>query len=274
MFKGTKLSDFNKTFKNESDCKKFLFHLKWGNGYQCRRCGGTRFTLNSTNYNARCASCRYSESPTANTNFRGIQFPLLTAFRIAFQIVVFKKGISTVEISEIFGVNQKTAWLFKRKLQHVMMTMVLSNEVNGNIQTERIIDGIILSHRSSELNGLQRVQVEKVSNKARKGIGFIFRSAHANEVLEPCQLLGGKYIDIGKDLMMWNFRTWLTGTHHHCSHRFLQGYLSEFSFKHHFRNRREVVWTELMRGMMSTQPYLKTDMVTGLDNRRSQSKIP
>lgn len=257
MFKGIELDDFNNSFQNEDNCRRFLFRLKWKSGYLCRSCGNTEYIKGRTCYHARCSSCRYDESVTANTVFHQLHFSLLKAFRIAYHVTVYKKGISTVEISEIFGVNQKTAWLFKRKLQYAMMTHEFEGDNSSHLGKEVNADGIILSHRKGDLNGLQRIRLKlKRVKKSAGKTDFSILHSHNQDAFDPCQLVSGRYVDEGKNLMMWNFRTWLTGIHHHCSQKFLQGYLSEFSFRHRFRNNREMVWQELMRLMITTKPYL------------------
>ena len=64
--------------------------------------------------------CGYSESVTANTVFHGMKMPVLKAFHMIFRLTAKKKGISTTELGSEVGVQQKTAWLFKRKVQVAM----------------------------------------------------------------------------------------------------------------------------------------------------------
>jgi len=53
---------------------------------------------------------------TANTVFYGMKIPLLKAFHFAFRLAAKKKGMSTVELGNEVGEQQKIAWLFKRKV--------------------------------------------------------------------------------------------------------------------------------------------------------------
>jgi hypothetical protein len=73
-----------------------------------------------TCYCLRCKKCGYDESVTANTVFHAIKMPILKAFHMAFRLTAKKKGMSTVELGPEVGVGQKTAWLFKRKMQSEM----------------------------------------------------------------------------------------------------------------------------------------------------------
>ena len=46
--------------------------------------------------------------------------PILKALHIVYRLTAKKKGMSTIELGTEVGDLQKTAWLFKRKVQAVM----------------------------------------------------------------------------------------------------------------------------------------------------------
>lgn len=64
--------------------------------------------------------CKYDESPTAGTIFDKVKFSLLIAFHIVFKISTKVKGMSSEELSNEFGLRQKTVWKFKWKVQQAM----------------------------------------------------------------------------------------------------------------------------------------------------------
>ena len=39
MQKALSIKDFRKKFKTEEDCVSYLVEAKWGDGYQCVKCG-------------------------------------------------------------------------------------------------------------------------------------------------------------------------------------------------------------------------------------------
>lgn len=41
MFQGISAIEFSKKFVDNESCYNYLIDLKWGNGYQCSRCGNT-----------------------------------------------------------------------------------------------------------------------------------------------------------------------------------------------------------------------------------------
>ena len=120
MFQGVSIKEFNKAFRNEDDCKQYLFDLKWKVGYRCRRCGCTKSNKGKTSFHMRCKVCGYDESVTAHTMFHKLKIPLQKAFGMAFRLSVKKKGMSTTELAREFTINQKSSWLFKRKTPEAM----------------------------------------------------------------------------------------------------------------------------------------------------------
>jgi len=62
----------------------------------------------------------YDESATSGTLFHKLKFPILKAFHILFRLSIHKKGISSVQIGKEYGIQQKTAWLFRQKAQIAM----------------------------------------------------------------------------------------------------------------------------------------------------------
>lgn len=253
MFKGVKVQDFLKSFKTEMKCQQYLFDIKWEKGFECRKCGHKEYWKGRTEFHARCIRCDYDESLTANTYFHKIQISLQMAFWMVYEIAVLKKGLSTEDLAKVNGIDQRTAWRFKNKVQEAMQTWLLSNlEIKENEKNSRI-DGLILTHREEDLNGLQRTNltIEKYRSKfAKRKYTTLKSSVQFPDAIDPCHLIFGKYVDYGKDIRAWNFKGWLTGTHHHCSEKYLDLYMDEFSFKMNHSHRQEYIWHTVIVAMM------------------------
>ncbi|MBN4747470.1 IS1595 family transposase, partial [Pandoraea nosoerga] len=82
----------------------------------------------------------YDESVTANTVFHGVKMPMLKAFHMVFRITSKKKGMSTIELGTEVGVQQKTAWLFKRKIQ-AAMKKDKDDRLDGDVEVEETLIG-------------------------------------------------------------------------------------------------------------------------------------
>ena len=114
QFIGVNSIKFYNAFSSDDDCYRYLADVKWcDSGYQCRKCGHTKYYKGVKPYSRRCMKCKYDESPTAGTMFDKCKFPLQLAFHIVFKISTKKKGMSSLELSQEFELRQKTCWEFK-----------------------------------------------------------------------------------------------------------------------------------------------------------------
>ncbi|RYE53150.1 MAG: transposase [Sphingobacteriales bacterium] len=248
MLKIESTHEFYHDFGCDDDCRQFLFDLKWKDGFSCIKCGHKKSWRGRTNFHKRCASCDYDESCTANTIFHKVKFPLLKAFGIAFQIAVPKKGRSTVDLARDFKLFQPTVWLFKNKVQKIMGTQ-FSDQSEISLPGKKFsVDSIIMTHRGENLNGFQRFDLylnEHSCGEEKKLIcsNLIILPEGEREI---SRLVQGQFKEPRTNMILWNFKSWLTGIHHHCSLAFLKGYLNEFFFKYNYRKERETIWYRLI----------------------------
>lgn len=121
IFYGTSQDKFNKHFTSDDDCFKYLSEIKWKDDtFVCTRCGNTHYCKGHLPFSRRCTKCKHDESPTAGTVFDKLKFSLNTAFHIAFNLCTSENGVTSTALSIKYGLRQKTAWDFKRKIQHAM----------------------------------------------------------------------------------------------------------------------------------------------------------
>ncbi len=256
MFKGISTKQFDSYFSTEERCWQYLYNLKMKKGFICKRCEHDSFWKGRTGFHRRCTKCDYNESLYANTAFEGMKLPLLKVFRMIFLISVSRAGVSTKALAEEMGTNQKTAWLMRRKVQDAMTTAITGTSAEV---LYRAIDGITLTHRTGKTSGLQQIHIKL--GKCRKGrsrknslkLISIEQKDESQDFLS-CDLLNGKYDGLSPDIRIWNFRVWLTGTHHHCSLKYLRGYLSEFLFKLSNNARKDLIWHRVISLFINPDP--------------------
>ncbi len=114
--------EFSKTYPDHLACLRFLAEMKWGEGYQCRKCGHTHFCDGKTVLSKRCTRCRYEESPTAYTLLHKCKLPLDKAFYAIFLIYNRKGDITSVDLAERLQLRQSTCWSFLKKVKTAMKT--------------------------------------------------------------------------------------------------------------------------------------------------------
>lgn len=256
MGKQSVFQKFNQAFRNEDDCRQFLYDIKWANGFLCKRCGHTKYWKGRTRFHARCVNCDYDESVTANTIFHKIQIPLMKAFPMSSHIVNCRNGISTLDLSRLYGVDDKTAARFRLRCQDAMEAWFLDEIAKKENDKHSSIDGIILMHRGEKINGLQKIEVTLEHYSSNNGSKLVISKSTvsmADEIV-PCQLMEGSYVGEAKDIRVWNFRKWMEGTHHHCSPHYIRKYEHEFYFRFNNRNRLAEIWYILMRSVIEHKP--------------------
>jgi transposase-like protein/DNA-directed RNA polymerase subunit RPC12/RpoP len=287
MFQGINSIEFNRRFKKNEDCYFYLIEKKWGKGYQCSRCGCKEFYKGRTYYHRRCKACGYGESVTANTLFHGMKMPMLKAFHMIFRLTAKKKGMPTTELGAEVGVQQKTAWLFKRKLQ-VVMKQNDNDKLSGRVDAdETLLGGYTKKHRGRSLEEKQAVLVtaEKLADgrtgNIRMGhienfkadtLKFALKAMVENDAViktdmhrsyqklrkemsvRPVKSRMGKGLEeLHKQIMQ--FKNWLRGTHHKCSAQHLHAYLDEYVYRFNKRNARKWIFNDAIQKFMNQIPH-------------------
>jgi ISXO2-like transposase domain/Transposase zinc-ribbon domain len=288
MFQGISIQQFSKFFQSEDDCKQYLFDLKWKDGYKCRRCGFTKSYKGRTCFHVRCQVCGYDESVTANTVFHKLKIPLLKAFGMSFRIAVKKKGMSTIELAREFSVNQKSSWLFKRKAQESMKSSG-NYPLDGQVEVDELLIGGPEKNKRGRSKGEKKLVVIAVEKVKDNQIGRAYAQVVEHASAECFKPFFEEHIDSdnarvvtdgwrgywplesefeikqkpsnggksfpGLHAVIMNLKGWLRGIHHHCSARFINGYLDEFFFRFNRRNFLSSIWHKLIERFMINQPY-------------------
>jgi len=245
MFKGVDAIDFSRRFPNNEACLRFLEEKKWKNGYRCARCGCDQYVKGKTCFHRRCHSCAYDESVTANTLFHDMHLPLMKAFYLLFRIVTKKKGMSTVELAGEVSVQQKTAWLFKRKIQLAMQGLDMEKLSIG----EFIMGGsqsIVPKAKEQEPVGSTHNR-----NGGRKGFPSPQRPVMINPEKYSLKRLGFR----GKGVYALLFKIWLRGIHHKCSRALFYAYCDEFWYKQRHRSRRAWIFDNSLSKVLLSSPH-------------------
>ncbi len=238
MFIGISQNSFQASFASNDDCKAYLFKLKWSNGYNCKQCGNPNAIRGRTNFHKRCSLCKYDESSTAHTLFHKIKIPLNKAFGILFKISVRKKGMSTVEISKEFGINQKTAWLLKRKSQEGIKSLIQPKKNKT----------ILKKHKSSPSINSQSNKKKDIFNSRSWERA---KNTHIKRALKKISPQTRK-----SNMLIINSLSWLRGIHHICSIKFLHDYVFEYLYRHYIRKEVENALHFLIRSMVRCRPYM------------------
>lgn len=139
-FKSLTIFEFQVRFPNDDACFEYLVGLKWGSGFECPHCGHTNYCKAKRKYDRQCTSCNRTVSPTSQTLFHKLKFPILKAFYIVYYVSTSKKGISSTELSRKLGLRQKTCWAFKQKVMKAMESSG-KHKIDGKAEVDETVVG-------------------------------------------------------------------------------------------------------------------------------------
>lgn len=285
-FTGVKTLDFTERFKTENDCLEYISNIKWADGYCCRKCENVLYCQGKKPFSRRCIKCRYDESVTVGTGFDKCKFSILIAFHIVFKLSTKKKGMSTLELSNEFGLRQKTCWDFKWKLQQVMKSSK-KHLLEGEIHVDEFLIGgpeVQKRGRSKGKKKLIILAVEKLNDGVGRAYAQAIESSSSKEfkpffedyISKDAMIItdewrgylplkkiypnlkqipskeGKNFIDLHIHIM--NLKGWLRGIHHHCSRNQIQGYLDEYHFRYNRRNNLGTIFDLLLVRLIKSPP--------------------
>ncbi len=262
---------FKSRFGDKKDCYQYLACLKWESGYTCIKCGYSDYIKGKQPFSRKCRKCGYDESVTAGTLFHRLKFGIDKAFEMLYEITVGKKGASSIWLAEHFGVQQKTAWYFRKKVQQAMKSSG-KHPLEGKVHVDEFEIGtpkkgeqgrsasekkmcvvIAIEERDGKSGRAYAKVIEDYSSASLKPIFEEHISNNAailadgwtgyKPIKEDYPTLGQILSDGGKNFKMMhiqirNFKNWLRGTHSYCNREYLQNYIDEYFFRFNRRNHR------------------------------------
>jgi hypothetical protein len=195
--------------------------------------------------------------------------------------------MSTIELSNEFGLRQKTCWDFKWKLQQVMKSSQ-QYPLEGEIYVDEFyIGGAEEQKRGRSSKGKKKLvllALEKVADGVGRAYTRQIESSSSKEFLpffesyisKDAKIITDKwrgYIPLKKEYLrleqieskdgknfpdihihIMNLKEWLRGIHHHSSKKQLQGYLDEYHFRYNRRNNMGTIFDLLLVRFVNSAP--------------------
>jgi ISXO2 transposase-like protein/transposase-like zinc ribbon protein len=292
------LAKLRSKFNSELACMEHLANIKWKHGYNCCKCGHSLYYKGQRNFDRKCQECQHNESPTTGTLFHKIKFPLVKAFEMIYWITETTKGMSTVELSKHFDLQQKTCWLFKRKIQEAMNEK--GSKLDGFVEIDEFIQGgsevkaqgRACYEKKMAIVGIQTVTTKKGKKGIKKafckmidGFGaqdlrpFLEEKVDGNSNIKTDKWSG--YLPLKKDFkikmvysklgenfkelhhFIMNLKGWIRGIHHSVSFNHYQNYLDEFCFRFNNQNDFRKPYNMLIENMISHSPMFSRNIPRG-----------
>ena len=286
------LPAFRSQFSDKVSCMNYLADLKWSGVYSCSKCAHTVSKRGSFFYDKRCQSCGYNETPTACTLFHSIKLPLPIAFEMLYRICVSKKGISAMSLAREYSLNYKTAYNFKRKVQH-SMTSSLMHPLEGIVHVDEFVYGSLEAGCQGRNRDSKKLKVcvamELVPGKKKDEllIGRAYalpiedysntelRKIFDEHISKSAKVTTDKwkgYLPIGKDYnldqklsnkgknfpqihnLIMNLKAWIRGIHHSIGKAKAKHYLDEFFYRFNRRTFMSNMPNFTLKSMIKSKP--------------------
>jgi transposase-like protein len=115
------VQELEQRFSTEEACRKYLFDLRWPEGFVCPRCVARKAWPTERGLWV-CAECEYQVSVTAGTVFEATRYPLSDWFRAMWYVTSQKNGTSALGLQRVLGLGSyQTAWAWLHKLRRAMV---------------------------------------------------------------------------------------------------------------------------------------------------------
>lgn len=134
------LPEFEARFSSDEECRKYLFALRWPDGFRCPKCAGEKAWSHPRGL-WECAICGHQTSVTAGTVFQDSHKPLVLWFRAMWYVTSQKNGSSAMGLQRALGLGSyQTAWVWLHKLRRAMVRPD-RDQLSGRIEVDEAYVG-------------------------------------------------------------------------------------------------------------------------------------
>ena len=279
-------NDFSRMFPDETACIKYLFNVRWPDGFVCPICNWKDSSI-EPGRTVTCRHCGNRTSLTTETVMHGTKKPLCIWLQAIWWLCVSEGGNSAKDLQRLLHLSSyQTAWTWMQKLRTVMAAAD-DDPCQGLVEIDcaavapawekperALVMAAAATMFPSGITGRIRIQVvdqltaASVSSFLRKAVqpGSSIVGPGLQPYLEA-DTFGSVYvIDSGSERptriqdIISSFEIWLNKVHRGgVAVKHLQHYLDEFCFRNNsaILPDREAVFNSLLAGCMDgkSKPY-------------------
>lgn len=293
-FPGT-LLEFERWFRTEESCRKYLERVRWPKGFSCPECQthGAWRTKNGKFY---CQACHAIVSVTAGTTFHRTKIPLRIWYRAIWWMTNQKVGVNAMGLQRLIGLpSYETAWTMLHKLRRAMVRpgreqlcgdVEVDETLVGGLRpgdTSRQAKNIVIIAAEIRGEGIGRIRLAKLPNDDGASIvGFVKNTVAKGSLIVSDGAWSYSWLTEdgyrhrripragSKELPRVHriaslLKRWLLGTFQgRASGKQLQPYLDEYAFRFNRRNSalRGQLFYRLVQQCAGSAPTTY-DMMTG-----------
>ena len=274
-------ADFQKRFKTEEQCQKYLFRQRFPDGFVCPSCGAKEYYPIYRRNLCQCKKCRKQTSVTAGTVMHHTHLSLVLWFWAIYLCVNDKRGISACQLSKMLEIGYESAWNLLKRIRKAMGQRDANYLLSGLMEMDEGFFGgrkpgkrgrgtaqkkvIVALSKTSKKEIPMYLRLQEVPDLKRKTLQE-FINAHVQEgSIVECDgyqaynglknvAVDAKVYDCASGDLMWlhkalsNLKAFLTGTYHgRCEQ--LQSYLDEYCFRFNRRRSPDQLFSRLARAV-------------------------
>ena len=260
------LQDLEQRFSSDEACRRYLYALRWPEGFLCPQCSGkTVWPMKRGLW--LCGQCRRQISVTAGTIFQDSHLSLTTWFRAMWYVTTQKNGVSALGLQRVLGLGSyKTAWALLHKLRRAMVRPG-RDRLHGLVEVDETYWGgeeigvvgrltedkaLLVVAAEADGEGIGRIRLRRVLDLTKDSLhGFIAQAVEPGSIvrtdglkaylglkgyLHDRQVQGrqseGEHLLPRVHRVVSLLKRWLMGTHQGAvGHDYLDYYLDEFTFR-------------------------------------------
>lgn len=135
-------ADISRLTTSENEAVSDAERLRWPHGITCHRCDNTEILrLPGRIGRYRCRACARPFSIRAGTPMECSRFPIATWLRGLWLIISSSKGISSLKLSEMLGIQQKSAWFLAHSVRAMMGWLVRAPISSDVVELDEVYAG-------------------------------------------------------------------------------------------------------------------------------------
>lgn len=278
------LSEFQRRFATEEQCRQYLVACRWPDGYRCPRCAQAEAYELGGRHLFQCRSCRHQVSVTAGTVLHRTRQPLHLWFSAAYLVTTHTPGFSALQLQRQLGLQRyETAWTMLHKLRRAMLRPERDRIVGTVEVDETYVGGVEEGRRGGRRrdsskaivvgavevrgHGSGRIRLGVVEDLSAASLGrFVSTSVEPGSTVLTDGWQG--YAPLRRQYdhrpstvgdpkaasqlfprvhrTFSNLKTWLKGTHHGVSPKHLPHYVDEFVFRFNRRRTPQAAFASLV----------------------------
>lgn len=274
-------ADFRKRFNSEVACRKYLYNLRWPDGFICPKCGGTSCYNIIGRQKYQCTQCRHQASVTSGTVMHRSKLSLQAWFWAIYLVSRDKRGYSAAQLAEELDIAYSSAWYLLHRIRSAMAERDSEYILSGIVElddtyfgapteggkrgrgTEKTIVMVALSKTNTgkpdylKMAVVDNLKGITIGTFAKENItkGSIIQSDAYRSYKKP---LADDFdhqfevFDSSSDMLKWlhtlvgNAKAFVNGTFHGLGDKHLQCYLDEFCYRFNRRGFRKQIFPRLL----------------------------